>query len=183
MTGGFNTNFQGGKPIRASYYPKYIKYKTKYDNLKKGLYDDKFWNLMNQYNQILEKENQYKDSFNEDTNSTLFIKNIPKKERIKFIKKYNEITDHISKLMFGQHTCAAPIGQDGYCNKSLYSKYVGADDGHADLVRYIVRSGRAATETFISDPQNSLIYQLANQMRSEYTAIDNFDTNGELRPS
>jgi hypothetical protein len=69
-----------------------------------------------------------------------------------------------------------------YRDKSLYNKYVGADDGHADLARYIIRNGKKATETFIKDPSNPLIIEFAKEMRTEYTPIDHFKADGNFYP-
>lgn len=168
------------------YKNKYLKYKIKYNNLKSlfnenFINDHKFWNLMAQYNNIVDGETKYKDlPYQQQTKAITFIKNIQIQERIEFIKKYNKILGYVSDLMFGQHTCTVPIESTGYCSKSLYSKYVGADDGHADLAKYIVRSGKVMTVTFLKDPQSPFIYQLAKQMRTEGSAIDMFDTNGGI---
>jgi hypothetical protein len=86
-------------------------------------------------------------------------------------------------LMFGQHTCVVPMVKKNkmeYCTKNLYK--IGADDSHADFAKYIIRNGRTATETFITDPKNQLIIDLSKKINSEGSAIDFFNTDGQIIP-
>ena len=137
-------------------------------NKKNGKYNEKynFWELIRKYDIIIENgiSNKEKDW---EKKSIDFIYSIPKENRIIFIKKYKKIHHVVNELMFGDHTidCCYPIG---------------ADDGHMDFARYLMRKGKQVIKLFIENPKSKTIYDLANKMNTEGSPIDNFDENGEI---
>lgn len=64
----------------------------------------------------------------------------------KSLGDYYKIHEIISAKMFG------PDVQ----NEDLFSRFVGADDGHYDLIDYIIWNGKEVTENFLNDPKTAI---------------------------
>lgn len=126
--------------------------------------DDKFWNLMDEYDSWVEED--IKNNNFEWTLANTFLDELNETERKAFLKKYKEWFKKIRKLMFSDQT----TDENGY---SIFS--IGGDDSHLDFVRYIIRKGKYYTELFLNDPQSKEIYQLSKKINSEGSAIDMVD--------
>lgn len=59
---------------------------------------------------------------------------------------YNVYHKKLSAKMFG------PEVQD----EDLFSRYVGSDDGHYDLIDFILWHGQETTELFLKDPKTAI---------------------------
>ena len=147
----------------------YKKYKLVNDHANTNKNNNKkynFWQLIHKYDIIIEDGilNKEKDWEQKSIN---FLYSIPKENRIIFIKKYNSIYHNIYELMFSDHTidCHYPIG---------------ADDGHTDFSRYLMRKGKKVLQLFIKNPKSKIIYDLANKMNTEGSPIDQFDIDGKF---
>lgn len=129
-------------------------------------YKYNFWDIIHKYDNIIENGilNKEKDWEQKSIN---FIYSIPKENRIAFIKTYQEIYHNVYELMFSDHTitCCYPIG---------------ADDGHMDFARYLMRKGKKNLQIFIEKPKSKIMYDLAKKMNTEGSPIDYFEMDGEF---
>lgn len=95
--------------------------------------DLSFWDLLNAY------------KCSEDhKRARSFIK----ENKQKFNEGYRQIHELVNNKMFSPE-----VNVNGV---TPFTKYVGADDGHDDLIDYIIWNGKETVDNFLADPKSAV---------------------------
>lgn len=91
-----------------------------------------FWTLLNQY-------------------QTMKNKDVFDNHRDLFVSSYYNIHDIVNTKMYGPYV---HVDGESIFNNDDFG--IGSDDGHDDLIDYIIWSGREAVMNFLLDPKSAL---------------------------
>ncbi len=94
--------------------------------------DSNFWTLLDEYKRMKKGD-------------------VIKSDQSNFVNDYHAIHKVVHAKMYGPDTRI-----NGEPGSSIFGEYVGADDGHDDLIDFLIWNGKETVNKFLQDPRSAI---------------------------